>query len=169
MDMYPYKNESSIRLRVENEERQATVHRTFQEEVERLARNGGQVVIPDLEVHSPYGNWSFKDVVATPHDVRTDVLQPGRVTALDALISLHEQGRADALELTWYEQIGQADPVDSYWVSRFNAAQAYGGCGFVYETGPTQFSGFSGTHIHIPADVRALVSPEYALWFWICL
>jgi hypothetical protein len=169
MDMYPYKNDSSIRLRVEKEDRLAKVHRSFQEEVERLARNGGQVVIPDLEVRSPYGNWSFKDVVATPHDVRSDVLQPGRVTALDALISLHERGQVDALELTWYEQIGHADPVDSYWVSRFNSAEAYGGCGFVYETGPMEFSGFSGTHIHIPADVRALVSPEYALWFWLCL
>jgi hypothetical protein len=44
-----------------------------------------------------------------------------------------------------------------------------GGCGFVYETGPNSFAGFSGTHIHIPADVRVIISPEYALWFWICL
>ena len=35
--------------------------------------------------------------------------------------------------------------------------------------GRAAFSGFNGAHIHIPADVRALVSPEYALWFWLCL
>ena len=40
---------------------------------------------------------------------------------------------------------------------------------FVYEAGPLAFSGFSGTHIHIPCDARAIVSPEYAFWFWICL
>ena len=25
------------------------------------------------------------------------------------------------------------------------------------------------SHIHIPSDIRGTVSPEYALWFWICL
>ena len=51
--------------------------------------------------------------------MRRDVLQPGLVTALDVLISLKEQGQVGQLELTWYERIGIADPVDSYWVSRF--------------------------------------------------
>jgi hypothetical protein len=169
MDMYPYKNNTTVRMRIAREERLEAIHKTFQEEVERLARHGGQVIIPDLQVRGPTDSWSYKDVLATPHDVRGDVLQPGLVTAMDVLISLKEQGQADALSLTWYEQIGLADPVDSYWVSRFNTAQAQGGCGFVYETGPTAFSGFSGAHIHIPADVRVLVSPEYALWFWLCL
>ena len=169
MDTYPYKNDTTVRLRAASEDRLQAIHRSFQQEVERLARNGGQVIIPELRVRSPAGDWTYDDVLATSHNVRGDVLQPGLVTALDALISLREQGRADALELRWYETIGSADPVDSYWVSRFNSAQAHGGCGFVYETGPLAFSGFAGTHIHIPADVRVLVSPEYALWFWICL
>ena len=165
MDMYPYKNDTSVRMRVAREERLATIHRSFQDEVERLDQNGGEVIIPSLRISSPAGDWSYQDVVSTPHDVRSDVLQPGVVTALDSLISLKEQGRAEALGLTWYENLGYADPVDSYWVSTFNTAHAHGGCGFVYETGPLDFPGFSGTHIHIPADVRVLVSPEYALWF----
>jgi hypothetical protein len=169
MDAYPYKNDSSIRLRVADEDRLSAIHRTFQEEVERLARNGGQVILPELMVQSPAGEWTYKEIQVTPHDVRTDVLRPGLVTALDVLISLKEQGQVDALELTWYERIGQADPVDSYWVSRFNSAVAQGGCGFVYEIGPRQFPRFRGAHIHIPSDVRVLVSPEYALWFWLCL
>jgi hypothetical protein len=37
------------------------------------------------------------------------------------------------------------------------------------EVSPRDFSGFSGSHIHIPADVRMILSPEYELWFWICL
>jgi hypothetical protein len=169
MDMYPYKNNTTVHMRVAREDRLESIHKSFQEEVERLARNDGQVILPDLQVRSPAGDWSYDDVLVTPHDLRSDVLQPGLATALDVLISLQEQGRADNLGLTWYEQIGFADPVDSYWVSQFNSAIAHGGCGFVYETGPLAFAGFSGTHIHIPADTRVLVSPEYALWFWICL
>jgi hypothetical protein len=54
-------------------------------------------------------------------------------------------------------------------VEQINDSRSVGGCGFVYESGPEQFSGFSGTHIHIPSDARVIRSPEYALWFWICL
>jgi hypothetical protein len=169
MDMYPYKNNMRIRLSGENKQRLEVIYRAFREEVERLARNRGQVIIPDLAIQSPAEDWVFKNVVVTPHDVRSDVLQPGVVTALDALISLREQEQLPVLELTWYETIGRADPADSYWVEQVDNAVAAGGCGFVYETGPRDFAGFTGSHIHIPADVRVTVSPEYALWFWICL
>jgi hypothetical protein len=169
MDMYPYKNNMRIRLARENEGRLEAIRRGFQEEVDRLKANGGQVVIPDVGIRAPSGRLAFQDVVVRPHDVRTDVLQPGVVTALDAMISLAEQGELPELKLTWYERIAGADPVDSYWVEKLSEDVAVGGCGFVYETGPRSFSGFSGTHIHIPADVRVTIAPEYALWFWICL
>jgi hypothetical protein len=107
--------------------------------------------------------------VVTAHDVRRDVLQPGVVTALDILLSLTEQGELSQLKLTWYESIAGADPVDSYWTEQINEAEAYDGCGFVYETGSSNFTGFLGNHIHVPSDVRVIVSPQYALWFWICL
>jgi hypothetical protein len=169
MDMYPHKNNMRIRLDQENEGGLEAVYRSFREEVDRLKANGGQVIIPEVRVRAPDGRLAFRDVIVTPHDVRTDVLQPGVVTALDAVISLAEQGELPKLKLTWYERIARADPVDSYWVEQLSEDVAVGGCGFVYETGPKSFAGFSGTHIHIPADVRVTVSPEYALWFWICL
>jgi hypothetical protein len=169
MDMYPYKNNMRIRLDRENEGRLEAIHRSFREEVSRLKANGGQVVIPDVRIRAPGGRVAFRDVRVTPHNVRADVLQPGVVTALDALISLAEQGELPELKLTWYERIAGAEPVDSYWVEKLGDDVAVGGCGFVYEAGPNSFAGFSGTHIHIPADVRVTVSPEYALWFWICL
>jgi hypothetical protein len=169
MDMYPYKNRTELWLHTEREQRLENIYRTFREEVERLASNGGRVTIPEVTIRSPAGNRTFRDVVVTAHDVRSDVLQPGVVTALDALLSLAEQGELSHLKLTWYETVGSADPVDSYWLERIDDAEAHGGCGFVYETGPRYFSGFSGSHIHLPADVRVTVSPEYALWFWICL
>jgi hypothetical protein len=91
------------------------------------------------------------------------------VTALDILLSLGEQGKLTNLKLTWYERIADAEPIDSYWIEQIDNDVAFNSCGFVYETGPKEFSGFLGSHIHIPLDVRVLVSPEYAFWFWICL
>jgi hypothetical protein len=169
MDLYPYKNNMRIRLEREDQDRLEAVYRSFRAEVERREANGGQVVIPDVRIRVPSGRLAFQDVEVVSQDVRSDVLQPGVVTALDALISLSERGEIPGLRLTWYERIAGAEPVDSYWVEKLNQDTATGGCGFVYETGPQQFAGFSGTHIHIPADVRVTVSPEYALWFWICL
>lgn len=169
MDMYPYKNETQLRVYKEREQQLANIYRTLREEVERLTRNEGQIILPKLTIRGPNVNHDFQDIVVTPHNVRSDVLQPGVTTALDALLSLGEQGKLSEIELTWYGWIGPADPVDSYWVSQIDEDIAYGGCGFVYETGPRDFAGFAGTHIHLPSDVRVTVSPEYALWFWICL
>jgi hypothetical protein len=168
-----------IRLDRESEGRLEAIYESFRKEVERLKMNGGQVVIQrvtirapsgqDIRDQAPSGRLTFRDVAVEPHDVRTDVLQPGVVTALDAMISLVEQGELSEIKLTWYERIAGASPVDSYWVEKLTGDGAVGGCGFVYETGPQQFAGFRGSHIHIPADVRVTLSPEYALWFWICL
>jgi len=169
MDMFPYKDGTRIRLYKERAENLERIHRTFEEEVARLERNGGQVIIPEVTIRSPRANYTFRDVVVTPHNVRSDALQPGVVTALDALLSLGEQAELPVLKLTWYDRIGSADPVQHYFVEQIGEAEAYGGCGFVYETGPQEFAGFRGTHIHIPSDLRVTVSPEYALWFWICL
>ena len=169
MDMYPHKDGTRLRLIRRRPEHVAQFMATFEAEVARLARHDGQVVVPELKIDSPAGTWAFDDVEVVAHDVRTDVLRPCVVTALDHLLSLADRREFSALKLTWYERIGPADPVDSYWVEQVDDAVATGGCGFVYETGPREFGGFSGSHIHIPADVRVTVSPEYALWFWICL
>ena len=183
MDQYPYKDGAQVQVHREKEGRLADIYRTLRQEVERLKSNAGRVVLPRVTIESPYfegnGYRTFDEVAVVAHDVRTDVLQPGVVTGLDVLLSLAEQGELARLKLTWYERIGTADPVDSYWVEQIDEAEFYKGpgfvtesyesCGFVYETGPEEFSGFSGSHIHIPSDVRAIVSPEYAFWFWICL
>lgn len=169
MDMYPYKDGTKTRVYHRSEEYLADVCRTFGEEVQRQWGNGGEVIIPKVTIQAPRERLEFSDVRVTAHDVRSDVLQPGVITALDIILSLAEQGELSRLKLTWYESIGSADPVESYWLEQVNDAEARGTCGFVYETGPEEFSGFSGSHIHIPSDVRVIISPEYALWFWICL
>jgi len=169
MDMYPYKDDTDIRLFRENSEYIARICRTFGEEIRRLMQNDGQVIIPEVVIDGPKTNFNFTDVEVRAHGMRSDLLQPGVLTALDILLSLGEQGELSDITLTWYDRIGGADPVDSYWTEQIDEDVAFGGCGFVYETGPREFSGFSGSHIHIPSDVRTIVSPEYALWFWICL
>lgn len=169
MDLYPYKDGTVVRLDRIGEDRLAPIYQSYRDEVQRLAANGGEVVIPELTIRAPSGRIEFQDVVVTAYDVRNDVLQPGVVTALDAIISLAEQGQIANLELTWYDRIARADPVDSYWVERINDDVASGGCGYVYECGSREFAGFAGAHNHIPADVQVSRSPEYALWFWICL
>jgi hypothetical protein len=169
MDMFPYKNNMTIRLGPIEPEKRETIFETFRAEMDRLAANDGVQILPQLAIRTSAENHVFEDVVVTPHDLRTDVLQPGVITGLDALISVWEAGLLPALELTWYESIGRADPVDSYWVEQVDEAVAAGGCGLVYETGDRTFAGFRGAHIHLPADVRVTRSPAYALWFWICL
>ena len=170
MDLYPCKPGTHIRLlREEREGRIEAIHRTFQEEMDRL-EGGGTVVLPELTIQGPrLSETTYRNVEVRPHDIRLDVFQPGVTTALDVLLSLGEEGHLSQLKLTWYEQMGSADVVDSYWVDRIDEHEAYRSCGFVYETGPREFAGFRGSHIHIPADLRAMVAPEYAYWYWICL
>ncbi|MFW6103416.1 MAG: hypothetical protein ACOC7M_03845 [Chloroflexota bacterium] len=136
----------------------------------RLQAKEGRVVLPLVTVRDPTaGIREFEDVVVTPHNVRSDVLQEGVVTALDIVLSLGEQGELAEKGLSWYPIIARADPVGHYFIERIDEAEAYGGCGYVYEVGPPEFAGFSGSHIHIPTDTRVIVSPEYAMWFWLCL
>lgn len=170
MDTHPYKDNSYIEVFRENPEHLERIYTTFRDEVGRLRANNGRIIIPEFTIQSPDEQWNFTSVEVTPHNIRRDVLQPGVITALDALLSLVEQEKLSQLKLTWYRSIRTADPVDSYWVEKIDISrEATGGCGFVYETGAKTFSGFRGSHIHIPSDVRVTISPEYAHWFWICL
>ena len=169
MDMYPYKDGTTFRLIDRNPAEIEKIYQTFREEVSRLEMNNGAVIIPEVTISSEDFTLEFQDVLVEAHDIRSDVLRPGVITAMDILLSLLEQGALSRLKLTWYGDIGGADPVDSYWTEQINESIARGSCGFVYETGPLDFEGFTGSHIHIPSDVRAIVSPEYAFWWWICI
>ena len=174
MDQYLVKDETAVRLFKDRASRLSTLYEEFEEEVARLLVNDGKVIIPRITIEGPRREQLvFENIEVLPHNTRTDLYQPGTITALDILLSLGEQGSLTQLGITWYEAIFTADPVDHYFVEHIQGegldAQAYGSCGFVYEVGYTRISGFAGAHIHIPTDARVLVSPEYALWFWICL
>lgn len=102
------------------------------------------------------------------HNLRTDMIKPGVITAIDVILSLGEAEKI-TYDLQWYESLGTADVVKSYWVNRINEDESFGRCGFVYEAGAREFSFFRGNHIHIPSDIRVINSPEYVKYFWICI
>jgi len=170
MDMYPYKDGTQIRLRRQSEEYLGRMYTSFAEEIARMSLNLERVVIPEVRV----GASVFANVPVSAHNVRNDVLQPGTLTALDVLLSLADQQRINQMKLTWYGSIGDADPVDSYWVEQiddrdglFDEEASVSEGGWVYETGSRSFSSFQGNHLHIPADVRPIISPEYMMWYWL--
>ena len=84
------------------------------------------------------------------------------------ILSLADQGKI-TYELQWYDYIGSASIVRSYWVDAIDEDIALGSCGFVYEAGSKNYRLGAGNHIHLPSDTRVLNSPEYVEFFWICL
>jgi hypothetical protein len=143
------------------------IYDTFKEEVLRLNANNGTIIIPSVEINSPTNNLNFMDVEVNSHNLRNDMFQDGVITAIDVIMSLGDQDSLTYI-LNWYTTIGTAE-VKNYYVDGINQDKARGTCGFVYEAGDLDYYGFSGNHIHIPADIRIITSPEYELWFYICL
>ena len=168
MDHYPYKDKMFIRIYRESENFLEQRYEIFRAEIERLEKNNGKVIIPEVIIDGPTTRLTLKDIKVTPHNLRNDIFKEGYITAIDVIMSLGDQNKI-SYDLQWYDSIGTAGVVKNYWVERINKDQAMGRCGFVYESGSDDFRGFRGNHIHLPSDVRGINSPEYVLFFWICL
>jgi hypothetical protein len=169
MDHYPWKEGATIRFRYSNSYLLNRIHETFRNEISRLNGNNGTIIIPEIRIIGKDDDTRFYDIEVTSHNFRDDLFQEGVVTGIDAILSLKDQGLIDSYDLQWYDEIGTAKIVRNYWINGINDDVAYGTCGFVYEFGDHEFDGFSGNHIHLPSDARVLNSPEYGLWYWICL
>ena len=168
MDHYPYKDKMYIRIYREDKKKLEKRYSIFQKEIERLKKNMGKVIIPEVIIDGPITNLVLKDIEVTSHNLREDIFVKGYITAIDVIMSLGDQKRI-SYDLQWYDSIGSAGVVKNYWVEKINKDQAIGRCGFVYEAGSYDFKGFRGNHIHLPSDTRGINSPEYVLFFWICL
>ncbi len=168
MDHYPYKQKMYIRVMKEDKPMLDEMYDIFSKEVMRKEQNNEKVIIPEVIIKGPKTNIRLNNVEVEAHDLRNDTFQKGVITAIDVIMSLQDQKEL-SYDLQWYESIGSARIVKSYWVERINEDQAHGRCGFVYEAGSKQYSGFRGNHIHLPSDSRVLNSPEYVEFFWICL
>ncbi len=168
MDHYPWKDGTTLYVYKTTDRHVKTIYDVWAEEITRKNANGGLVIIPEVIIRGPGMVLTFENIVVTPHNLRNDIFQDDVITAIDIILSMGDQGLI-TYSLQWYETIGTAGPIQSYWVEAINEKVASGGCGFVYETGDNDFQGFIGNHIHIPSDTRIINSPEYNLWYWICL
>ncbi len=168
MDHFPYKDKMIIQVMTINQGQLDDIFQAFREEIKRKEENDGRIIIPNVTIRSKSELLTFTNVEVTAHNLRDDIFQEGVITAMDVILSLGAEDRL-TYDLKWYDSIGTAGVVRSYWLNRINRDEGQGKCGFVYEAGPTRFRGRGGNHIHIPADTRIINSPEYAEWFWICL
>jgi len=169
MDLYPYKDRSSIQLRrIEIGQIQA-IYESFAEEVERTRKDNGNLIIPEVIIQGKNSVQVFENVDVNSHNLRDDYFLEGTITAIDVIISLSDAGLITH-RLNWYESIGSATIVKNYFVDEINGDESHGRCGFVYELGEDLFTGFRGNHIHIPSDIRVLqTTPDYVKFFWICI
>jgi hypothetical protein len=168
MDHYPWKEGTTLELKQVPQARVDGIYSTFREEVDRLQMNFGEVVIPEVTFTGRSFYETFTNVSVTAHNLRSDIFQEGVITGIDLILSLTDQDLITS-ELQWYESMGIAEIVKSYWVESIMNDTAVGTCGWVYDSGSLEFHGFLGNHIHLPSDTRVLNSPEYARWFWICI
>ncbi len=168
MDHYPYKDNMSLRIVRESGSRLESIYETYRDEIRRKEENDGKIIVPEVIITGTQETLVFENVEVKAHDLRSDMFQPGVITAIDTILTLGEEEKI-SYDLRWYESIGSADVVQSYWVERINNDQSHLRCGFVYEAGDWEFELFRGNHVHIPSDIRVINSPEYVMYFWICI
>jgi len=169
MDLFPYKDRSSIRLGQMEIDRIQAIYASFAEEVGRTQSDNGNLIIPKVIIRGKNSAQVFENVDVTSHNLRDDLFLEGTITAIDVILSLSEAGLITH-RLNWYESIGSAGIVKNYFVDEINGDESYNRCGFVYELGEDLFAGFRGNHIHIPSDIRVLqTTPDYVEFFWICI
>jgi hypothetical protein len=166
MDMYPYKDNTTIHVHQEHPDVIEDIFLVFEEEVQKRRDNRGKVIVDRVVLRGRTFDVTFDDVEVTPHNLRNDTFKDGIITAIDVIMSLGDQGKI-TYDLSWYETIGSAEIVKNYFVTMINGDEAYGTCGFVYETGFYRMN--YRNHIHIPSDHRVILSPQYEEYFWICL
>ena len=169
MDLFPYKDRSSIRLRQIEIDRIQAIYDSFAEETVLTKLDDGNIVIPEVIIQGKSTVRVFENVDVSAHNLRDDFFLEGTITAIDVILSLSDAGLITH-RLNWYESIGSAGIVKNYFVDEINGDESYGRCGFVYELGEDLFAGFRGNHIHIPSDIRVLqTTPDYVEFFWICI
>jgi hypothetical protein len=168
MDHYPWKDDSTLTFFEVSAFRIEKTYEVYLEEYQRLKENDGNIVVPKVIIDGQTFQKEFTDVKVSAHNLRNDTFKNGVITAIDVILSLGDQGKL-SYTLEWYESIGTANIVKNYWVESIEEDISRGRCGFVYESGDLDLRGFVGNHIHLPSDSRILNSPEYVLYFWICI
>ncbi len=161
MDHHPLKNEMSIVLVPAQPGEMEIRKRKYRREMQRLADNGGKVIVPEIvidfkpakysatgEILVPNQRAVFKNIEVKPHNLRTDLYQPGVITELDAWLSLVEQRPDLKIDYSYWPKLSTNSNVQGYVATAisFNGRddlgnivnETYtnnGSCGFVHTTG----------------------------------
>ena len=160
IDHYPWKPGTMIGLYKKSVSYIQNAFSTFKEEVNRLNNNNGSVIIPTVYVSGLTFNETFYNVTVSPHNIRNETFQHDVITAIDVILTLNDTSSITC-ELTWHESFRSAGYVHSYFVSKINADEAIGRCGYLYDV--------SDSFIWLSADERIITSPESINFYWGCL
>jgi hypothetical protein len=167
MDLYPCKEKMEISIEPVDKARLDQIYASFTSEIARKEANDGQVIIPEVIILGKTFQKTFTDVVVRPHNLRLDTFCEGVITAMDVVLSLDDEGKLTC-DLRWYDSIGAARVVRSFWLKRIDADAGTEMSGFQYETGADKSFG-KANRISMPSDWRVLVSPIYLQWDWVSL
>ena len=168
MDHYLIKEKTTIEIIQKKASYINQIYDVYREEIERFNENNGKIIIPEVIIEGKTDTIKFTDVEVQPHNLRSDIFQPDVITAIDVILTLGDEVNI-SYDLQWYDTVGTAGIVRSYYVQRIDDDESHDRCGFVYEAGSYLFEGFQGNHVHILSDIRVINSPEYEKWFWICI
>ncbi|WP_028109630.1 hypothetical protein [Ferrimonas futtsuensis] len=161
IDHLALKNQMSIVLMPAQPGEMEVRKRKYQREMDRLAANGGKVIVPEIVIDfkPPYYDMNgelvqpgqravFKDIEVKPHNLRLDLYQPGVLTELDAWLSLVDQRPDLKIDWSYWPRLSTNANVQGYVATAisFNGKddlgniinQTYknnGECGFVHHTG----------------------------------
>lgn len=168
MDLFPWKLDTYIEMYQVSDLFLEKMYESFEEEVQRLENNNGSIIIPIVIIEGDSSHTSIYNVSVTAHNLRNDTFQSGVITAIDVILSLGDLSLLN-YSLQWYDSLGKAAIVRSYWVESINNEASVGRCGFGYESGEFYFEHKNGNYINVPSDWKVLTSPEYIRFFWHCL
>ena len=168
IDHFPWKPGTTLLMYEESPSYINHLYSTFEEETVRLATNNGSIIIPTVTIDGNSFNLEFYNITVTAHDMRSDILQNGTITAIDIIMTLGDLGYL-TYELKWFTTLRSSGYIYTYFVQKINSDETVGRCGFLYEVGDTDFMEPGPNYIFIGADARILTSPEYLRFFWGCL
>jgi hypothetical protein len=87
MDLFPYKDRSSIQLRQIEVDRLQAIYASFAEEVERTKLDNGNIVIPEIIIKGKNSTRVFKNVAVSSHNLRDDFFS--KIRRLRLMSSFH--------------------------------------------------------------------------------
>ncbi|QIZ76106.1 hypothetical protein [Ferrimonas lipolytica] len=130
MDTFWVREATEMRFLVHDEVMTNRRHWIWQREQDRTAANNGKFIVP-LFMHIDLNPENGVEVVAnnievTAYNVRSDVFQPGVITAMDVWMSLAEQQEMD-IRFSWWPVMNTGAIVNSFAMMHNPWKGAYGG------------------------------------------